>query len=47
MANLTILHKQRQEDPGFIEYIITNSEANEKFTISETGLLHTKVGFIT
>ena len=43
VANLTILKKQQQEDPGFVEYIITNSEANDKFTISDTGLLHTKV----
>ena len=43
VANLTILQRQRQDDPGFIEYIITNNEANAKFTISESGLLHTKV----
>ena len=44
VANLTILQGQQQiGDPGFVEYIITNNEANEKFTISENGLLHTKV----
>ena len=45
VANLTILQRQRQGDPGFVEYIITNAEANEKFTISENGLLHTKVRY--
>ena len=43
VANLTILERKSQNDPGFIEYIITNAEAKDKFTISETGLLHTKV----
>ena len=28
---------------GFIEYIIPNSEAKDKFTINDAGLLHTKV----
>ena len=46
VANLTILQRQRQGDPGFVEYIITNAEANEKFTISENGLLHTKVKYL-
>lgn len=41
MANLTILAFQRK-DPNFLEYVITNEEAKEKFTITDTGLLHTK-----
>ena len=45
MANLTILQRRRQGDPEFVEYIITNAEANEKFMISENGLLHTKVKY--
>ena len=48
VANLTLLQRQRQSEPGFIEYIIIDKNAAEKFTISENGLLHTKVrGFFT
>ena len=43
VANLTLLQRQRQSEPGFIEYIIIDKNAAEKFTISENGLLHTKV----
>ena len=42
VANLTILAFQRK-DPNFLEYVITNEEAKDKFSISDTGLLHTKV----
>jgi hypothetical protein len=42
VANLTILAFQRK-DPNFLEYVITNEEAKDKFSISDTGLLHTKI----
>lgn len=42
VANLTLLAFQRK-DPNFLEYVITNEEAKDKFSITDNGLLHTKV----
>ena len=44
VANLTLLEFQSRGDPSFLEYLITNPEAKDKFTITDNGLLYTKVG---
>ena len=44
VANLTLLEFQSRGDPKFKEYIITSEDAKDKFTITDNGLLYTKVG---
>ena len=44
VANLTLLEFQSRGDPKFVEYIITSDDAKDKFTITDNGLLYTKVG---
>ena len=44
VANLTLLEFQSRGDPTFLEYLITNEDAKDKFTITDNGLLYTKVG---
>ena len=44
VANLTLLEFQSRGDPTFLEYVITSEDAKDKFTITDNGLLYTKVG---
>ena len=44
VANLTLLEFQSRGEPSFLEYLITNDGAKDKFTITDNGLLYTKVG---
>ena len=44
VANLTLLEFQSRGDPTFFEYVITSEDSKEKFTITDNGLLYTKVG---
>ena len=44
VANLTLLEFQSRGDPTFLEYVITSEDAKEKFTITDNGLLYTKIG---
>ena len=44
VANLTLLEFQSRGDPTFLEYVITSDDAKEKFTITDNGLLYTKIG---
>jgi protocadherin Fat 4 len=44
VANLTLLEFQSRGETAFLEYIITSSDAKDKFTITDNGLLYTKIG---
>ena len=44
VANLTLLEFQSRGDPTFLEYLITSEDSKDKFTITDNGLLYTKVG---